>query len=130
MLINHAALEQSFHNDESPQENGQQVRESILLSTAEETFKKCLDLIRRKNHDYSTGDDEFRNLRLITHVRPNISIVDGVMVRLCDKIARIGNLLDFPPEVKDESINDSIDDAINYLIFIKSLRKAKKTEKE
>lgn len=51
----------------------------------------------------------------------------GIMVRLCDKVVRIGNLLD-KKEVSSESIFDSIEDLINYAAILHYIIKVEKEE--
>jgi len=98
--------------------------DNVMLKDMESTFKECLEVAKKKNADYAgAGNDPFRNFR-------NSSVVgvppqQGVMVRLMDKMSRIGNLLTKEAEVKDEAVEDTIDDAINYLAILKSMRKNK-----
>ena len=98
--------------------------ENPLLKDMADTFSACLETAKRKNADYAgKGQDPYRNFR-------NSSIVgvppqQGVMVRLMDKMSRIGNLLNTEAAVKDEAVEDTIDDAINYLAILKSMRKQK-----
>lgn len=68
-----------------------------------------------KNQDYGANDDPFRNFRAFGSF--------GILVRLSDKLARIltyterGELT-----VKDESVTDTVLDAINYLILFEGYR--------
>jgi len=93
-----------------------------LLELAQKTFMGCSDTLTAKNHDYSKGDDALRNFKLCEVMQLTDSAT-GIMVRLCDKFARICNLLHCEGKVKSESIEDSIDDSINYLVILKATLK-------
>jgi len=82
----------------------------------EQTFKECLSTVKKKNHDYS-GEDALHNFKMCEEF--GISAQKGILVRLSDKFSRISNLMDKENAVEDESISDSIDDAINYLAILK-----------
>lgn len=75
---------------------------------------KCLDLIRKKSSDYAKPDSDtlsnFKNSLIV-----GVSLERGVLVRIMDKISRISNLLDKDASVVGESIEDSIQDSINYI---------------
>lgn len=99
---------------------------NVLLSTTEELFKKCLSVMRAKNADYS-GVDCFENFRASATLT-GVPMTKGVMVRLADKFTRIKNLLDKSNVVKDEAIQDTILDAINYLAILYSILENLKDE--
>lgn len=96
-----------------------------LIKFAEAEFKKCLEIMGNKNADYSKGEDALRNFHNVEMVRVNAK--QGLMVRIVDKVTRIGNLLDSEARVKDESVDDTLRDLANYSILllavIKSSRK-------
>lgn len=100
-------------------------KENILIKDVEQTFTQCLDTLKKKNNDYAgeVPTDVYKNLRACAQfgVPPKM----GVMVRLSDKFARIGNLMSQEAAVKDEAIEDTINDAINYLAILKSILKNK-----
>lgn len=81
-----------------------------------ETFQKGLALIDKKNADYAGEDNPFANFdnSLVAHV----SQPQAILVRVMDKMSRIGNLLQREAQVKDESLEDSAMDAINYLAIL------------
>jgi len=94
-------------------------KRSYLTRVAEDTFSSCLKILEAKNHDYSKGDDEFRNFKMIGVLTDRISVEDGILVRISDKIARIANLMDGTQgRVLDEKLEDTIRDAINYLVIL------------
>lgn len=95
-----------------------------FLSNIHETFIQCEKLVIVKNADYADSDDPFKNFNnsLLVGVDP----ARAILVRITDKISRIGNLLDKPGEVSDEKVEDSIRDAINYLAILKVLHEYKK----
>jgi len=102
-----------------PQEHA--VHSNPLLKDMAETFGDCLETAVRKNHDYGgSNNDPFANFRNSTIA--GVTVERGILVRLMDKMSRIATLLDKEAQVKDEAVDDTIDDAINYLAILKSYR--------
>ncbi len=99
-----------------------------LIIDMKETFTKCLDLVIRKNNDYSglknADNDPFKNIRGAEFV--GVPNERGILVRMMDKMGRISSLLSQDAQVKEESINDTLDDLINYSVILKSYLKNKK----
>lgn len=96
-----------------------------LLQDMADTFTACYETATRKNHDYGgSNNDPFANFRNSTIA--GVSVERGILVRLMDKMSRISTLLDKEAMVIDEAVDDTIDDAINYLAILKSYRKQNK----
>jgi len=95
-----------------------------FLDNIEETYKKCLQTSKKKNDDYAGSDDPFANFKRSRVV--GVDVGRGILVRLMDKIARVSNCLDGDVEVKDERVEDTILDAINYLAILKAWRDSQK----
>jgi hypothetical protein len=92
----------------------------MLFALAESTFKACLETMARKNHDYAKDTvDALRNFKAVEYFKLT-DTATGVAVRLCDKWMRICNLLHTDAKVKDEKIEDTINDMINYLVILKA----------
>lgn len=68
-------------------------------------MRECTELGMRKNHDYS-GAANIDNIALTG--------VDGISVRLLDKVCRLRSLTQVQSKVKDESMEDTLKDIINY----------------
>lgn len=99
--------------------------ENPLLQDMSDTFTACFETATRKNHDYGgSNNDPYANFRNSTIA--GVSVERGILVRLMDKMSRISTLLDKEAMVKDEAVDDTIDDAINYLAILKSYRKQNK----
>lgn len=90
-----------------------------LFSLFDSTVFSCRETMARKNADYSGGtEDPYANFTTskFLGVRPEL----GILMRVMDKFQRIrafvhkGEL-----QVKSESVEDAIDDSINYLILLK-----------
>lgn len=96
-----------------------------LLNEMEKTFKKCLETAKLKNQDYANNLDCFSNFSSIEELGITKTEI-GFLVRMQDKWSRIINLIDKDNSVKDETINDTIDDFINYLALLKAYLKNKK----
>lgn len=80
------------------------------------TFEECLVILDKKNADYAGEKDPFENFNnsRLAHV----SVPQAILVRIVDKISRMGNLLVRAAQVKNETIEDTIMDAINYLAIL------------
>lgn len=93
-----------------------------LFQMHRDLTSRALALMERKNHDYAGADgaDPFANFRVAESV--GICTTEaGLLVRLTDKLKRIveftksGEL-----QVKDESVEDTIIDGINYLVLLRA----------
>jgi hypothetical protein len=95
-----------------------------ILESLQKTFSSCLEIAKKKNADYATGEDPFKNLRSseIIGVAPE----KAILVRMMDKMSRISNLLNKPPAVVDESIQDTLMDLCNYSALLIALLESKK----
>jgi len=93
-----------------------------LIESTEKLFAEALETMRKKNADYAGDNTSMRNFELSADVA-GIKMSKGILVRLMDKMTRIGNLMDKDAQVEDESIFDTIQDAINYsAILLHALR--------
>jgi len=96
--------------------------DNILLTDLEQTFEECLKIATAKNNDYGgTNGDPFHNFENTNLV--GVSPPKGILVRMVDKMSRIATLLDKDPKVSDESIEDTLNDLINYSAILKSYLK-------
>lgn len=84
-----------------------------FIKQLEENFNRGLEIIKRKNHDYATDTDPWKNFRFADLV--GVSVDRAILVRISDKLARVSNLLDKQAMVADEKVEDTVLDAINYL---------------
>lgn len=87
-----------------------------FIQQIETIYAQGIEIIKNKNHDYAEDSDPFKNFRYSELL--GISIERAILVRIMDKIARISNLLDKEAKVKDEKIEDTLIDAINYLAIL------------
>lgn len=88
-----------------------------FITKLEETFERGMEIVSVKNRDYAGDSDPFKNFRFSEMA--NIPVEKAIMVRILDKTARIGNLLDRNNAVLDEKVEDTILDVINYYAILK-----------
>lgn len=86
------------------------------------TAKKMSDTLIAKGTDYSGDTDTFGNFKLSSSIT-GVPVEKTILVRMADKFARLGGLLDRPPMVADEGIEDTLDDLIGYCILMKGYLK-------
>lgn len=98
----------------------EKVERNPLIASVQSTYEEAIEIIRRKNHDYASEKDPWKNFRLAEIL--GISVETAIMVRFLDKLARINNLVDKEPMVNDETVDDTILDAINYLAILRAYR--------
>jgi hypothetical protein len=90
-----------------------------LLDLHTETCGSALKIMVDKNTDYGATDDALRNFRLCENMGIPIDI--GILTRLGDKMARIGKIITSGKvAVKSETVEDTIMDAINYLVILRA----------
>lgn len=78
-------------------------RHVLLCDAARRTMAK-------KNEDYATNEDVFRNFRAFGGL--------GILVRISDKLARLRTFEERDMfSVSDESLRDTIEDLINYAVI-------------
>ncbi|AIY89919.1 nucleotide modification associated domain-containing protein [Geoglobus acetivorans] len=93
-----------------------------LISELGQIFTECLEIARKKNRDYAGNRSPFHNFELCERLGI-CSLEEGILVRMTDKMSRIANLLKKEADVRDESIEDTLKDLINYsAILIAYLR--------
>lgn len=102
-----------------------------LLKFREKLWQELDTIAKQKGHDYSgENGDTFKNLRLSELYGVPAEI--GILIRVGDKYSRLFELLmrDWKkgdgPAVSNESIEDNLKDAINYLSYILAIRQEKK----
>jgi len=82
--------------------------------------KAALDLMQKKNHDYSgkMGTQPFANFTR-AEAMGITSTERGIMVRLLDKMSRLSSFMEAGKfKVEDEKLMDTIIDMINYSILL------------
>lgn len=94
-----------------------------------EIFSNCQRAVVSKGNDYSgPAKDTFANIRLAAHIGLVKCPAHSAAVRGLDKVMRIINLTD--PEakqaVKDESLQDTLEDLINYYSYVILLDKERR----
>lgn len=89
-----------------------------FIESIRNTFTKGIELIERKNADYAGADNPFKNFESALVV--GIPIDRAILVRVLDKLSRVSNLIGREAQVKDEKIEDTLLDAINYLAILKA----------
>ena len=95
---------------------------NYLIESIKKTFEECIKIAEDKNKDYSSTENPFSNIE--TCKVYGINPEHGLLIRMMDKFSRLNNLIVNKKEasVKDESIEDTIDDMINYLAILKAYR--------
>ena len=96
--------------------------------------KRARDLSARKNVDYADPEVRedplapFHNLMAVERLGV-VSTEVGIQVRLTDKLCRLSNLLrpGHEQQVKDESIEDTMLDVVNYICLLAAYLEAKRS---
>jgi len=98
-------------------------------------FGKASGLVEKKGHDYnfkqqSSGDTLFslRAARILGIIERD---TQSVLVRICDKVNRLISLEnpDVSAKVKDEKVEDTVVDLINYVTYFYAFRLEQKKKR-
>ena len=86
---------------------------------------EALKLVEVKGADYNRAQQEdgdtLFNLKVSSLLGVTKTPTQGLLVRITDKLMRLVSLTSDPkanPQVKDESVKDTIKDTINYLVYL------------
>lgn len=93
-----------------------------FLQSIRQTYADCISIVEVKNQDYGADADPFRNFRMAEWA--GLTVEEGILLRSLDKMARLTNVIKKGTAVKDESVNDTIMDLINYLAILKAFRES------
>lgn len=81
-----------------------------LLDLHSNLCRGARETMAKKNQDYATDQDVFRNFRMFGGL--------GILVRASDKLARLRTFEERDTfSVTDESLRDTIEDLINYAVI-------------
>lgn len=90
------------------------------LTRFAEITHEMLRLTSSKNSDYAGEKNAFANFEGIQSLTSGrISIGDGIVVRMTDKLSRIANLISRGSQVKSETIFDTLTDLAVYSIILR-----------
>lgn len=106
----------------TPMQHTPPITRRELLALHEEICSHTKSTMKVKNRDYAGEDgldDAFGNLRLCEDMGL-ATLPQGILVRMSDKLKRVINLTqeDRDASVLDESVQDSLEDLINYCILL------------
>jgi len=91
-----------------------------LFKIHERLCKDSLELMIKKNHDYSgkSGYEPFANFTRAEAM--GITTTEkGILVRMLDKMSRLSSFMDSREfKVEDEKLEDTIKDMINYSVLL------------
>lgn len=102
-----------------------------LLNNHANLCASAMNLMRKKNHDYAGrgGESPFANFTRCESMGI-CSTEQGFLVRLTDKMSRLSSFIESGTlQVKDESVEDTILDIINYAVLFHSFLQEKKEVK-
>lgn len=90
-----------------------------MLDIAESIHRDAVETMKRKNNDYADEGEVFGNLDFCENMGW-AKTEAGILIRIGDKLSRLHNLVCEGKEaaVMDESVRDTVEDAINYLILL------------
>jgi hypothetical protein len=78
--------------------------------------RRGLETAKKKNQDYAGNGDPFANFRACEAI--GVSTPRGMLVRMQDKIQRISNLIERPPAVANEPLEETCMDLGMYAFIM------------
>ena len=99
----------------------------------EKIFEHCANVVDKKNEDYGRPDDFYYNFRAVEKL--GIPMWVGIVTRFLDKYSRLENAVhQFNTTgkivMKNETMEDTLIDGINYLALILATYNDWKNEKD
>lgn len=107
-----------------------------VLSEHKAICQKAYDVVEIKGMDYARqghkNGDTLANITNCKTLGITDSVCQGILVRLSDKFSRLNSLCRNPnenPAVQNEKVSDTIEDTINYLVYLKIQYEEERNEK-
>ena len=91
---------------------------------AKSFYERAFQIMQNKNDDYSQKDNPFSNFEFIA-LMLDISVEEAIFSRMMDKVARLKQCLRKGVSVKDETIEDTLMDLVNYSVILAGYLKKK-----
>tara|TARA_B110000438_G_scaffold3908_1_gene3943 strand:+ start:29774 stop:30160 length:387 start_codon:yes stop_codon:yes gene_type:complete len=98
----------------------------VVLAEHKRICQAALAVVKSKGLDYAReqhkSGDTLANISNSKNWGITDTVCQGLLVRLGDKFSRLISLTKDPtamPAVKDEKVEDTIEDMINYLVYLK-----------
>lgn len=88
------------------------MKENALTGGAADAMSQVLETIRAKNADYASDADPFRCFEAARMI--GLHPLQGLLLRMLDKVSRAGNLIGADPAVAGESLEDAFRDMLGY----------------
>ena len=98
-----------------------------IFNMHHEVCGRALELMKKKNADYSK-DGPLDNFFVCEALRLSTA-ENGVLIRMSDKLSRLGSVFAKGAQVVDERTEDTIVDIINYSILLLAIRRQRGTER-
>ena len=96
-----------------------------VLSEHKRLCSNAYNMVEKKGADYNRKQqldgDTLYNLSVAKQLDIVDTVTKSILVRLSDKMMRLISLTGDPKvnaEVKDEKVSDTIEDSINYLVYL------------
>jgi len=84
-----------------------------FIQQLEQNAEDDIDIVRKKNQDYAGDTSPFKNFELAEYLGV-CSTEEAMLVRMCDKVQRVVNVLGGDNAVEDETTVDTLSDLRNY----------------
>ncbi len=93
---------------------------SSFVQDTQVLFDRCIDLMRSKSNDYAEGGDAFLNFKTAAQIA-GISPEQTLLTLLGMKMSRLTQLISKGKKAKNESVEDTMLDIINYVVLLRGM---------
>ena len=93
---------------------------SSFVQDTQALFDRCVELMRSKSNDYAEGGDAFLNFKTAAQIA-GISPEQTLLTLLGMKLSRLTQLISKGKKAKNESVEDTLLDLINYVVLLRGM---------
>jgi len=95
---------------------------SAFVQDTQSLFNRCVELMRNKSNDYAEGQDAFLNFKTAAQIA-GISPEQTLLTLLGMKLSRLTQLVGKGKTARNESVEDTMLDIINYVVLLRGMMK-------